>query len=825
MASAPTTGVDTSERTGPLTGLNVIDLSTTAPGALATQFLVEAGAEVILVERPGGSPLRRLVAWPVLGGGKRSIVLDLHDAADREVFSSLLIRADVLVTTMRPKTLAKLGLEASRLAELNPRLVSAAITGWGSTGPWKDYPGYEALVMAKLGMNHVKSGMVERPGPAFVSTPYATWGAAQSAVHGILAALFERESSGRGQHVEADLVRGVGTIDTWQWFAELVSIRWPGAYQSIDAYDENGEPLSPITFPLLRAPTKDGVWLQFAQTEPRLFVAMLQEFGLAHLLSDPEWKGIPRLESQEKRSRLWEMMIKKVGERTLAEWQQVFDTNPNVSAEVFRTCSEALDHPQIQYEGRAVIVEDPQFGPVRRPSAMVFENGKPISDPRPAPRLDEHGVQLRRTAASATTSTPVTPTPEAPVRLPLAGVTILEFGSMFAGPFGSTLLTDLGARVIKVETLEGDTIRNILPFPESGGAKVMQGKESICLDLKTEEGKRIVYELVKRVDVVLQAFRAGGAERAGVDAATLKRINPTLIYVNAPGYGTDGPYGHRPAYAPSIGAALGFAHTDAPDAIFPTSEMSEIKAAARRLNKAVSIPTMQSDGVSALGVASTILLGLLARARGRALGPLTVTMLGTGTHALVDRVIDYPGRPASPTVDKGGYGFSALYRLYPAREGWICLAAPTEKDWSALVTALADEVDLGGDERFATEQSRAANDSALAELLGAVFARRPAAYWEKTLIAAGVGCVEATAMEPARYLQTDPVLAATYAVTATSPIFEEHLRPAPHVSFSRSVTQAKGGCRAGEHTDSILREIGYDDATITELHQRGIVAG
>ncbi|MCW2580423.1 MAG: putative Alpha-methylacyl-CoA racemase, partial [Blastococcus sp.] len=222
----------TAEQAGPLSGLVVVDLSTTAPGAHATQYLVEAGAEVILVERPGGSPLRKLPAWPVLGGGKRSVTLDLEDAVDRSALDALLARADVLVTTTSPESAARLGLDPARLGERHPRLVSAAITGWGSSGPWAHLKGYEALVMAKLGMCHAKKDMITRPGPAFVSVPYATWGAAHTAVHGILAALLDRESSGHGQHVEADLVRGAGMIDTWGWFGELISLRWPGAYES-----------------------------------------------------------------------------------------------------------------------------------------------------------------------------------------------------------------------------------------------------------------------------------------------------------------------------------------------------------------------------------------------------------------------------------------------------------------------------------------------------------------------------------------------------------------------------------------------------------------
>jgi crotonobetainyl-CoA:carnitine CoA-transferase CaiB-like acyl-CoA transferase len=803
----------------PLEGLLVVDLSTTLPGSQATQFLADSGADVVQIEPPGGSPLRATAAWPVLARGRRSIELDLHTDDGRAVLDGLLTRADVAVATGRPETLDRLGFTAERLAALNPRLVSAEITGWGRSGPWAGLPGYEGLVMARLGMCYAKRLTTSRPGPAFVSVPYASWGAAQTAVHGILAALLERDSSGRGQHVEADLVRGVGMMDTWQWTAELIGLRWPGAYETVDAYTPEGEPQGHMLFPLLVAPTKDGYWLQFAQVEPRLFVSMLEEFGLGHMLTDPEWAGIPRFDDQARKSRLWEIMLAKVGERTLAEWQHAFETNPNLSAEQFRSGTEILAHPQLLHDGRVVVVDDPDRGPVRQPSTLVHAGGRPLTPARTAPMLDEDAAALRALAASARS----VPEPgSAGAGLPLDGVTVLELGLMFAAPFGSTQLTDLGARVIKIESLSGDTIRGVLPFPESGGARVMQGKESICVDLSTDEGRAIVHDLARRSDVVLQSFRAGAAARAGVDATTLHALNPDLVYLNAPGYGTSGPYGHKPAYAPSIGAAAGFALTDAPAAMAATTTLAEVKEASRHLNQASAIPSLQADGASALGAASAMLLGLVARARGRAPDELTVTMLGTCTHALADHVVDYAGRPASPAVGPGSYGYSALYRLYEAAEGWIFLAAPADAEWEALVTALGRSAGLT-DNRFADPDARRRHDAELAASLAAVFLTRPAAEWERSLGSVGIGCVEAYGGNAELQLQVDPTLAAEYGAESVSPVFQEYLRAGTPIRFSRSATRTPGGCLAGDHTDALLGELGRDSAAIADLRGRKIV--
>jgi crotonobetainyl-CoA:carnitine CoA-transferase CaiB-like acyl-CoA transferase len=138
------------------------------------------------------------------------------------------------------------------------------------------------------------------------------------------------------------------------------------------------------------------------------------------------------------------------------------------------------------------------------------------------------------------------------------------------------------------------------------------------------------------------------------------------------------------------------------------------------------------------------------------------------------------------------------------------------------VAALGAEAELGG-ERFATPRARRENDGVLAEALGGLFAARPAAEWEHLLTKADVGCVEVTEAPPETRMQTVPELIEEYTATATSPVFDEHLRVAPPVRFSRSRTQAKGGCLCGEHTDAVLRELGFGDEEIADLRARRII--
>jgi crotonobetainyl-CoA:carnitine CoA-transferase CaiB-like acyl-CoA transferase len=808
---------------GPLAGLVVIDLSTTLPGAQATQFLADCGAEVIMVEPPDGSPLRDLAGWPALLRGKRSVTLDLRGDADLDRLRALLRRADVMVNTLRPTTAERIGLTHDALSKAYPRLVVATITGWGSTGPFRDYKGWEALVMAKTGVMHEKRGLATRPGPAYTTFAYASWGAAHAAVQGVLAALLERESSGRGQTVETNLVTGMGSMDPYNWFYEMVLDRYPGAFEPMDAaYDDRGRPQAYLIYALLVCPTKDGRWLQFAQVSPKLIGAWLTELDLLGELADPKWQGFPMLPTPELRTEWWDMMIERVGARTLAEWQQAMTENLDLSGELFRSPEESLDHPQTVHEGRAATVIDPDLGPVRQPSTLIHADGKPLTPLRPAPRVGEHnGSVIFDKLGDAARPAP-RGDHDAP---PLTGVTVLEFGSMFAGPYGATLLADLGARVIKVEPLEGDNIRNLVAFPEAGGAKVLQGKESVAIDFTKPEGLDLVYELAKRSDIVLQCFRGKAAERAKIDEASLRAVNPDLAFVTTSGYGVDGPFAHRAAYAPSVGAASGLALVDSHDAGEPPIDLDDLHRRAVKLHAGGAVPAVQADGVAAHGVGSALLVALYAKRIGRPLSNVVTTMLATAQQAMIAYNASYATRPAPTPADEHFFGMNALYRMYRAADGYVFLAAPLPREWPALTKAMSPYVDLHADERFADADSRVQHDDELIAALTPVFATKAKLEWELELSAQDVGCVEVVEANSELVLQTDPYYEAGYAVDACSPIFEEHRRLAPLCRFSRSRTRADAGCTVGQHTDVLLREIGLDEAAIADLRSREIVGG
>ncbi|MGE0383259.1 MAG: CaiB/BaiF CoA transferase family protein [Gammaproteobacteria bacterium] len=806
-----------------LAGLRVIDFSNQRTGAQVSQVLADFGADVIHVEPPGGSALRGQPAWPFWARGKRSLQLDLHADADRQAAVALAATADVTIETFRPGVAERLGLGYEQLASANPRLVHASITGFGRQGPLAGLQGYEGIVAAKLGVYWSLTELTRRPGPSFCSAAYASYPASQLALQGILAALYERERSGAGQRVETSLVQGLTVHDTFQWFTRVVAKRYPDSFAAVPRV-VNGIPTGGLSFRLLIAQTRDGRWLQFSQTTQRLFRAMMKMFDLEWMFDDPQWKTLPDFDDVAQRVQYWEKLLEIVRSKTAAEWLADFDRDPNVWGEQFRRDAEVLDHPQMRFNAMVSERVDRDLGPIRSPGPIAHLYGTPAVVDRPAPRLGEHDAALRAETRGPAPAHREVPDPQAGA-LPLAGVTVVELGTYYAAPYGATLLAELGARVIKLEQLDGDPQRTMLPFPEIAGLKALQGKESLAVDLATPAGRAIAHRIIARADIVLQSFRAGAARRLGLDAETLCALNPRLIYHASPGYGEDGPYGHRPAFAPTIGAGAGLAWRNAgpliPDGVLP---VEQAKPTAMQLADAV-MGVGNSDGLSAITAATAMLLGLVARSRGAGGQHQLTTMLSSVAHAISEVTVEYAGAPAPPTADAGLYGFSALYRLYEASDEWVFLAAPSPREWRRLADALAGCERLDADPRFATPEARRDHDAGLAQALARIFRTRPAAQWETDLRAADVACVVA-ARGPveARYMEPGDVGEQCGLVTAAHhPILDAIPRLAPLVRFSRSGTRAGDACLTGQHTRQVLADFDYGSEEIDRLAAEGII--
>jgi crotonobetainyl-CoA:carnitine CoA-transferase CaiB-like acyl-CoA transferase len=371
--------------------------------------------------------------------------------------------------------------------------------------------------------------------------------------------------------------------------------------------------------------------------------------------------------------------------------------------------------------------------------------------------------------------------------------------------------------VIKVEQLEGDPIRFNMPLPESAGVRVTQGKESVAVDANTAEGKEIVIELVRRADIVLHCYREGVAKRMGLDADAMLAVNPDLVYHHGVGYGVDGPYAGRSAYAPTIAAGCGFAARSGgtggqrvPD----DATIDDVKDASAFLAGAQA---GHPDGMAALAVAVAMSLALVARDLGAGGQVGLTSMLSTMGHVLGDVMVEYAGRPEPPWPDPDQLGYHARYRLYESADGWIVLCAPTDQAWSRLTATITELAPYDAD------------DPDVAVVLDKVFRTRPGDEWERELSAAGVGCA---AVKPqlgglaAGMFQPGQVGEELGFVTRVEhPIFGEHVRATEMVRLSRARPTLGPGCTIGQHTDAVLHELGYDDERIADLRDRGVIGG
>jgi crotonobetainyl-CoA:carnitine CoA-transferase CaiB-like acyl-CoA transferase len=759
-------------------GLRVIEVGESIAAALVGMVLADHGADVTIVEPPQGSRLRQLPAFPMLARGARATRLDLTTTTERDRFDEIVADADVVVTGLAPATADRLGVAGRALSAAHPRLVHCEITGFGRGHPLSDVAGHEGVVTAAAGRAHEFGVLFDGERPAFPAVPVATYGAAMLSLQGVFAALVERERTGRGQLVETSLLRALSVFDLSGWT--------PGSDRALRLTD------APMLF-YLAARTRDGVWIQFSQNSPQLFRALLRALELEHLLADDRFRMAPHIADLTDSKAMRAILLERVAQRTWDEWQVVFAKDPDLSAEPFSWPGDALRHPQLVHTGDVREILHPELGPTRQLGPLA-------------------------TFASAPTARPTAPpTPAGPL---LRGITVLELATWIATPMATALLAELGARVIKIEPLEGDPMRRY----GATAMKCVQGKESIALDLKTTEGREIVHRLATRADVLAHNYRPGAPERLGIDDATLRPLNPGLIYLYAASYGSTGPMSPRPAFHVTAGAVCGgaLAQTgrDGPPA--PGVALSDDELAWWS-NRLVRANESNPDFNAALAAAAAVTMALFARER-TGLGQVVETrMMMSNSYTLSEHFIDYEGRPARVFPDAGIHGLDASNRLYPARDGWVFVAAPSQNEFERLCDALGQPA-IARDPRFADERQRAVNDDALSGMLAPAFATDDAASWERELTAKGIACVCAHAGTYAAYVMEAPwAQTLGFVDTAAAAGLGPYPRYARTVVTSRDVGPLGAADLAGAHTRPILAELGYDEDDVAKLLASGIV--
>ena len=355
---------------GPLEGLKVLDFTTLLPGPYATMILSDLGADVLKVTSGSRPDLAAIVppfigktdltaASAYLGRGKRSITLNLKDARGLQVVHRLLERYDVLIEQFRPGIMAKLGLGFDDLAPRYPSLIYCSLTGYGQTGPMKDRAGHDINYLSLSGLMGYAGRKYEGPVPMPLQIADVASGS-NNAVIAILAAVFSRSKSGKGQYLDISMTDGAFAFNALAAAAYLVS----GEEPTREGFILNGGSLYDFY------KTADGHYLSFGGLEPQFFAAFCNAIGrpdwIAGGVAPPDCAGVK------------EEVRKIIKSKTRGEWKEIFDKT-DACVEPVLSLSEALDSELVRERQLTTDITLPDGSTVRQPaSPFKFSATPPV---------------------------------------------------------------------------------------------------------------------------------------------------------------------------------------------------------------------------------------------------------------------------------------------------------------------------------------------------------------------------------------------------------------------------------------------------------------
>ena len=390
----------------------------------------------------------------------------------------------------------------------------------------------------------------------------------------------------------------------------------------------------------------------------------------------------------------------------------------------------------------------------------------------------------------------------------LEGIKVLDLTSMVSGPVAAMMLADQGAEVIKVEPTTGEQMRHIGPTVNKVTAAFFscnRGKRSIAVDLKSDDGKKILFDLVKDTDVLLQNFRPGAMDRMGFGEPVMRELNKKLIYVSINGFGEEGPYAHKRVYDPVI------------QALSCATDIQADRATGRPQMFRVII----ADKVTAITAAQAISAALYAREK-----------TGEGQHirlSMLDAMLSlfWPEGMAGLTYADQEFDVrkyqGAMDLIYETQDRFITAGAISDKEWQGMCRALNRE-DLIEHPNFKTAQGRFTNNSERKEITGEEIKK-----WSSEEILArfdreGVPC--APIIDRSELLAHEQVVANGSIDRLQFEEFGE-VRQARHPArFDKTpASVSRPAPRLGEHGREILAAIGYDDEAIESLIKASRVLG
>jgi crotonobetainyl-CoA:carnitine CoA-transferase CaiB-like acyl-CoA transferase len=804
-----------------LFNLHVIELGGGIAAPMVGKLLADLGATVVKVEPPGGDPARRRGPFPdnqvdpeasgtflYLNSNKRSVVLDLHQAAGRHRLEALVKGADLLIHNYPPQEMASQGIDYEHYRRVNPRLVMLSITPFGLTGPHRDYAACDLTLYHAGGLGWLCPGK----GTPLTLPPIKPFGEhayTQAALHGAVAAMaacYGAAQSGTGEHLDLS-VQEVGTFFLGRTFATYT---YGGVAQSRN---------SPTPYePQSLYPCKDGyIYLICAEQN--------QWERLVEVMGNPPWAHEERFATRDQRGANGDEL-----KACITAW-----TSQHGVAELFHACQQArvgaapvLTAAQLEHDAHLSARQffarqsHPQAGTVTVPGPP-YRLQKPWWTLRtPAPLAGEANGELTtlfadRQVATTPPSGPRNTAGQTPP-LPLAGVRVLDLSWVWAGPHCTMMLAFLGAEVIKVESSARlDITRRTNPFPPELARGVNhsgyfgclnQAKKSIGINLSQPAGRELVKRLAAQCDVMISNFGTGVLERLGLGSEEMQRVNPDLIIAMISAFGQTGPLRHYMGYGPLISPLAGLAAVTGYDDGEPQD---------------VGMPYGDPNG----GVYTAFAIAAALWARGRHGGGGQVidlamweAMLCTSFEAWMNHALG--NLPYTPMGNHDPVW--APHNVYRCQgdDDWVAIAATNEREWQALCHTI-EQPELAEDPRFREAPARKANEAALDQVIGAWCATRERWTITRTLATAGVPAFPSMSM---RDLLQDPHLIARACFTHWQhpEVGPRPLMGAPWRFTNRPNDVGSHAPLLGEHSDAVLEALlGLGAEQRARLRAAGVV--
>ena len=792
-----------------LSPYRILDLSDER-GAFAGALLAQLGADIVLIEPPDGSPIRRCPPFVDdqpgverslhhlgFNRGKRSVVVDWTSHAGQSELHRRLGAADAVLLSGGPADHRRRGLpQPGELSERHPHLVVANVSGFGLTGPKADWADSD-LVCGAAGLQQSVTGDFDRP-PLRTAVPQVFLSAAADAAVGVLVALAERARSGLGQLID------VSAQESWIWAGFYLAYPTPW-----------GAPVShrcgaaPKTGPLtvrFDFPAADGhvtiTLMLGAAVGPftnRLVEWMVEDDLCPVELSATDWATFDPSTDPTRLDRLNEAVGVFTATKTRDELMAGARERRLLLAPVL-SIDDVLDAPQFTDRGVWRSVEVDEHRAIVAPGPFAQCSPDPFADLSPAPELGAHTVEPVVPEDPSSGST-VGHDPDGP----LTGLRVLDLTTSFAGPLTGRTLAAFGATVVKVESAQRpDLARTASPFLGDGFecsapyAHTNAAKLSITLDLSRPESRPVLLDLARWADVVVDAYAPGALARMGIDQQTLADINPSVVVLQTTMLGQTGPMADVPGYGNMATALTGFfAATGWPD----RGPVGPVGA--------------YTDMLSPRFAAAAILAALDRRRR---TGQGAWIDLGQGEaclHLLTLGFLDSQVNGRSWEAMGNTDHFMAPHGVYPAAgdDHWVAIACADDTRWRSLAVAL-DRADLAE----LSTSDRLSRRGELDEVVAGWTAGLEAGEVQERLQSVGVAAHQ---VQNSPECDVDPQLAARggWVVRVPHPVMDEIAVGASPIRMSRTPADiATAGPTLGQHTFDVLSDLlGYDADRIAEL--------